>query len=257
MLQLGESIPIINLRRVLGVSLQRIIFPPVRHAWHLLPWFFHGQLTDFPLENYSTLCVVVCGHRWFTVFHYWNMDHYRRAETGEFPESMEVYPDETPWTVPEIRQWYHSAPLRTHCSATDSVRRIFLIRKLLECDQYHNWPCSFSLANRTHFEVQCTCVDDLAYARIVYRRLAYARVVCRRLAYARFVCRRLAYARVVCRRLAYARVVYRRLAYARGVCRRYCVFYTYWKTICYVLLNVKLMQIRSVRIIVLYYKCFK
>ena len=95
--------PIKNLRRVLGVSLENY-FSPLGHAWHLLPWFFHGQLTDFPLENYSTLCVVVCGHRWFTVFHNWNMDHYRGAATGECPESMEVYPNETPWTVPEIRR---------------------------------------------------------------------------------------------------------------------------------------------------------
>ena len=55
------------------------------------------------------------------------MDHYRRAVSGEFPESMEVYPDETPWTVSEIRLEYYRAPLRAHCSATDSVRRIFLI----------------------------------------------------------------------------------------------------------------------------------
>ena len=98
-----SSYQIKNLRRVLGISLENY-FSPVGHAWHLLPWFFHGQLNDFPLENYSTLCVVLCGNRWFTLFHYWNMDHYRRASTGEFPESMEVYPDETPWTVPEIRR---------------------------------------------------------------------------------------------------------------------------------------------------------
>ena len=91
----GVCHPIKNLRRVLGVSLENY-FSPVRHAWHLLPWFFHGQLTDFPLENNSTLCVVVCGHRWFTVIHYWNIDNYRRVATGEFPESMEVYPDKTP-----------------------------------------------------------------------------------------------------------------------------------------------------------------
>ena len=30
---------------------------------------FHGQLSDLPLENnYSKLCVVVCRHRWLTVF---------------------------------------------------------------------------------------------------------------------------------------------------------------------------------------------
>ena len=100
---MGNSYIIKNLRSVLGVSLENY-FSPVGHAWHLLPWFFHGQLTDFPLDNYNTLCVVVCGHRLFTVFHYWNMDHYRRAATGEFKGSMEVYPDETPWTVPEIRR---------------------------------------------------------------------------------------------------------------------------------------------------------
>ena len=98
-----HAIPIKNLRLVLGVSLENY-FSTVGHAWHLLPGFFHGQLTDFPLENYSTLCVVVCGHRCLTVFHYCNMDHYRRAATGEFPESMEVYPDETPGRVPEIRR---------------------------------------------------------------------------------------------------------------------------------------------------------
>ena len=49
----------------------------------------------------------MCGVLWasvITVFHYFNIDHYRRAATGEFPESMEVYPDETPWTVPDIRR---------------------------------------------------------------------------------------------------------------------------------------------------------
>ena len=103
-LHISSSIsPIKNLRLGLGVSLENY-FSLVGYAWHLLPWFLHGQLTDFSLENYSALCAVVCGHRWFTVFHYWNMDHYRRAATGEFPESIEVYPDETPWTVPEIRQ---------------------------------------------------------------------------------------------------------------------------------------------------------
>ena len=95
--------PIKNLMRVLAVSPENY-FSPVGHSWHLLQWFFHGQLTDFPLANYSTLCVVVCGHRWLTVFHYWNMDRYRRAATGEFPENMEVYPDETPWTVQVIRR---------------------------------------------------------------------------------------------------------------------------------------------------------
>ena len=40
------------------------------------------------------------------------MDHNRWAATGEFQESMEVYLDETPWTVQEIRRWYssHSGP---------------------------------------------------------------------------------------------------------------------------------------------------
>ena len=55
------------------------------------------------------------------------MDHYRWAATGEFPESFEVYPEGMPWTVQEIRREYHRAPLRAHCSATDSVRRKFLI----------------------------------------------------------------------------------------------------------------------------------
>ena len=40
---------------------------------------------------------------------------------------MEVYLDETPWTVPEIRRQYHHVPLRAHCLATDSVSRNFLI----------------------------------------------------------------------------------------------------------------------------------
>ena len=47
---------------------------------------------------------MIWGHRYLTVFHYWNMDHYRRAATEEFPEGMEVYPGETPWTVPENRR---------------------------------------------------------------------------------------------------------------------------------------------------------
>ena len=116
--------PIKYLKRVLAGSLENDFFP-VRHAWHLLPWFFHGQLTDFPLENYSTLCVVVCGHWWLTVFHYWNMDHYRRAATGEFPESMDVFPDETPWIVQKIRRYYYRAPLRAHFSSTDRESRNF------------------------------------------------------------------------------------------------------------------------------------
>ena len=49
------------------------------------------------------------------------MNHYRWAATGEIPESMEVYPDEMPWTVQEIRRLYHRAELRAHCSATDSA----------------------------------------------------------------------------------------------------------------------------------------
>ena len=36
------------------------------------------------------------------MFHLWNMDHYRMAATGEFPECMEVHPDETPWTEPRF-----------------------------------------------------------------------------------------------------------------------------------------------------------
>ena len=49
------------------------------------------------------------------------------AGPGVFPESIEVYPDETSWTVAAIRWEYHRAPLRAHCSATDSERRKFLI----------------------------------------------------------------------------------------------------------------------------------
>ena len=35
-----------------------------------------------------------------------DFDHYnyRRTATGEFPECNEVYSDETPWTIPEIRR---------------------------------------------------------------------------------------------------------------------------------------------------------
>ena len=39
------------------------------------------------------------------------MDQYQRAATEEFPECIEVYPEETPWAVLEIRQWYHHAQL--------------------------------------------------------------------------------------------------------------------------------------------------
>ena len=38
------------------------------------------------------------------------MDHYRLAATGEFPKSMEVYQDETPWTVPEIHRYSITVP---------------------------------------------------------------------------------------------------------------------------------------------------
>ena len=31
-----------------------------------------------------------------------DIDHYRRAVTGGFPECMEIYTDETPWIVPVI-----------------------------------------------------------------------------------------------------------------------------------------------------------
>ena len=40
---------------------------------------------------------------------------------------MVVYPDETPWTVLEIRRYYHRAPLTAHCSATESKQGNFLI----------------------------------------------------------------------------------------------------------------------------------
>ena len=33
------------------------------------------------------------------------MGDYRRAATGDFPECIEVYPEETPWTAPKIRLW--------------------------------------------------------------------------------------------------------------------------------------------------------
>ena len=88
----------------------------------------------FPWTTYRLptreLYYVMCGGLWASVicsFSLLKYGHYRQAATGEFPESMEVYPDETPWTVTEISRWYHRAPLRAHCSATDSVRRNFLI----------------------------------------------------------------------------------------------------------------------------------
>ena len=49
----------------------------------------------------------MCGGLWASVIYSVSQleyDNYRRAATGECPESMEVYPNETPWTVPEIRR---------------------------------------------------------------------------------------------------------------------------------------------------------
>ena len=39
------------------------------------------------------------------------MDYYRWAATEDFPECIEVWHEETPWTVPEPRPWYQRAPL--------------------------------------------------------------------------------------------------------------------------------------------------
>ena len=36
---------------------------------------------------------------------------YRWDATGDMPELVEVWPEETPWTVPQIRRWHHRAPL--------------------------------------------------------------------------------------------------------------------------------------------------
>ena len=38
-------------------------------ALNFVTMIFHGHLTDLPIENYSTLYVVVCRHQWLTVFH--------------------------------------------------------------------------------------------------------------------------------------------------------------------------------------------
>ena len=37
--------------------------------------------------------------------------NYRWAATGDLPECMEVWPEKTPWTVPESRPWYQRAPM--------------------------------------------------------------------------------------------------------------------------------------------------
>ena len=65
---------------------------------------FLEQLPDLSVQNYKTLYVVICRNQRLTVIHQLNMDHYRLTATGDFSECMEVYPDETPWAVPEIRR---------------------------------------------------------------------------------------------------------------------------------------------------------
>ena len=61
-------------------------------AYHFLSLFFHGLLTYLSLENYgiSGLECFTSG-TWIII---------------EYLVCMEIYQDETPWTVPEVRWWY-------------------------------------------------------------------------------------------------------------------------------------------------------
>ena len=54
-----------NLDRVYGESLELWhTSANIRgHMWHMLSQFFHGQLTNLPLENYSPLHVAVCNNQ--------------------------------------------------------------------------------------------------------------------------------------------------------------------------------------------------
>ena len=58
------------------------------HACYLLPSIFDNLQTCLCMENYRTLYVVVYMNQWLTVFHKRNMNHYRRATTGDRPVYM-------------------------------------------------------------------------------------------------------------------------------------------------------------------------
>ena len=57
------------------------------------------------------------------MFHNRNIDqYYRWDDTGDVPECMEVWPEETPWAAPESRGWYQLATLLMYMdSAADDL----------------------------------------------------------------------------------------------------------------------------------------
>ena len=66
--------------------------------------------TTYRVASRELFKVVICRNQRLTVFHQWKMDYFRQAANRDFKECMELYPDEMPWIIPEIRRWYHRAP---------------------------------------------------------------------------------------------------------------------------------------------------
>ena len=67
---------------------------------------------DFPTDNLPTwLWIIVECYVWWFVGYSVTLSNYRWAASGDLPPCMEVWPEETPWIVLEIRRWYRRAPL--------------------------------------------------------------------------------------------------------------------------------------------------